>query len=155
MSLFMKTTQISSMKTVSEIQVLLASTGFVEAIRIDYEKGDGQVKAISFVVDVEGEQVPFKLPAKVGPVFEVLQRERSPRCRTKQENIQKDTEQAVRTAWRQILRWVQAQIALIETGMVEVTEVFMPYVQLGVDQTMHDRFLKSVKNGQLALPVPQ
>jgi hypothetical protein len=36
-------------------------------------------------------------------------------------------QQAERIAWRQILRWLQAQLALIETGMVDAPEVFFPY----------------------------
>jgi hypothetical protein len=39
-------------------------------------------------------------------------------------------EQAKRIAWRQILRWSEAQVALIETEMVKTEEVFMPYIQL-------------------------
>jgi hypothetical protein len=37
-------------------------------------------------------------------------------------------EQAYRVAWRNILDWVQAQMALLEIGMVEMEEVFLPYM---------------------------
>jgi len=49
--------------------------------------------------------------------------------------------QARRVAWRQILRWVQAQIALIETGMVELKEVFLPYILLNIKtgETLYSR----------------
>ena len=38
-------------------------------------------------------------------------------------------EQAYRVAWRNILDWVQAQMALLEIGMVKMEEVFLPYMQ--------------------------
>jgi hypothetical protein len=38
---------------------------------------------------------------------------------------------ARRIAWRQVLRWVEAQLALIETGMVKTQEVFLPYAMVG------------------------
>ena len=48
-------------------------------------------------------------------------------------------EQARRVAWRQILRWVQAQMALIEVGMVDIKEVFMPYIMVSQEQTLYDQ----------------
>jgi hypothetical protein len=44
------------------------------------------------------------------------------------ENKQRLQVKAERVAWRQLLRWTQAQIAMIETGMVEAAEVFLPYM---------------------------
>ena len=40
-------------------------------------------------------------------------------------------EQAYRTAWRIIKDWVDAQMALLETEMVDFEEVFMPYILSG------------------------
>ena len=37
--------------------------------------------------------------------------------------------QAYRVAWRNILDWVQAQMALLEIGMAKIEEVFLPYMQ--------------------------
>ena len=38
-------------------------------------------------------------------------------------------DQAYRVAWRNILDWVQAQMALLEIGMAKMEEVFLPYMQ--------------------------
>src|SRR6266516_2976611 len=38
-------------------------------------------------------------------------------------------EQAYRVAWRNILDWVLAQMALLEIGMAKMEEVFLPYMQ--------------------------
>jgi len=46
-----------------------------------------------------------------------------------------DEDQARRIAWRQILRWVQAQMALVQTGMVTADQVFMPYIMVDKEGT--------------------
>jgi hypothetical protein len=49
--------------------------------------------------------------------------------------------QAKRIAWRQILRWIEAQMAFARTGMVKIQEVFMPYIQVSITgQTLYERF---------------
>ena len=45
--------------------------------------------------------------------------------------------QAERTAWRIVKEWVVAQMALIETEMVDMEEVFLPYMLAG-DRTLYD-----------------
>ena len=75
--------------------------------------------------------MPFALPVRVEPVFAILNGRRPKenwRRGNRQEFAAKDREQAERVAWRQLLRWIQAQLAMIDTGMVATHEVFMPYV---------------------------
>jgi hypothetical protein len=97
--------------------------------------------------ELRGELVPFSLPARLDPLFAIIQKNRSPRTRDKKEK--EDREQAERVAWRQLYRWIEAQLAIIETGMVEADEVFLPYVQTAPGETLYDRL---TKNGRLALP---
>ena len=40
-------------------------------------------------------------------------------------------EQARRVAWRILKDWIEAQIALLESGMVEMEEIFLPYMLAG------------------------
>lgn len=136
MGLHMETTKISPAKTVAQISALLGRTGFVCGIQTTYL--DGEPDAVVFLVDVQGERIPFRLPARVEPVFVYLQRQRSPSYRARK--VEQDREQAARVAWRQILRWVQAQLALVEVGMVSVHEVFMGYAMLGDRETFAERF---------------
>jgi len=42
-------------------------------------------------------------------------------------------------AWRQILRWIEAQLALVDTEMVQIQEVFMPYLQMNTGQTLYEK----------------
>ena len=55
-------------------------------------------------------------------------------------------EQANRTAWRIIKEWIPAQMALIETEMVTVEEVFLPYMLTG-KQTLY----QALSNGDLKM----
>jgi len=120
--IFMETTKISVNKTVGQIQGLLAMVGAVSVL-IDYDAG--QPSAISFKIQLNDRFLPFRLPCRWTALNKIL-KDRRKRIKFEDEI----EEQAKRIAWRQILRWTEAQIALIETEMVRTEEVFLPYIQL-------------------------
>lgn len=129
-TLFMETTQISASQTVAEIQSLLGEHG-ASAILTEYE--NGEVVAISFKIN----DIPFSPPFRWEAVLKILEakRKRSPsKVDLKQ--------QAKRVAWRQILRWIQAQVAFAETEMVQLDELLLPWLQIG-DQTLYDKYLEN------------
>lgn len=128
----METTMIDAAKTVSEIQATLGRYG-ASAILTEYE--DGDVSAVSFQVKVNGQSVPFRLPCRWQSIFKFLVGEEF--HPVKHKDFIKSIPQSKRVAWRQILRWVQAQLALTETDMVSIQEVFLPYLQTGVNQTLY------------------
>ncbi len=123
----------------------LASAG-ASAVLTEYTK-DRKIRGLSFKLEIKGEQVPFSLPARIDPVFKYIQSGRAPRNRYRHEEA--DKEQSERVAWRQLLRWIQAQLAMIDCGMVEASEVFLPYVQTGPGQTLYERLTST---GRLSLP---
>lgn len=96
------TTSVSVEKTLSEIQGKLA---YVGAKRIMTEYDDtGNVVALSFQLELNGQQLAFSLPTDWRPVAQVLERQRAvPKSRLE--------EQARRTAWRITKDWVDAQVA--------------------------------------------
>lgn len=55
--------------------------------------------------------------------------------------------QAERTAWRNIRDWVLAQMAIIEAGMAQMDEVFLPYLTDHAGKTLYQVY----QSGQLAL----
>jgi hypothetical protein len=132
--LFMETTQIEAAKTAGEIVSLLASAG---ATQINQLFAAGRLTGIRFSIMTRRGEGCYTLPARVEPVFQLLNNRRSDPCR----HGEADRQQAERVAWRQILRWIQAQIAMIETGMVDAGEVFHPYLQVTEDQTAYQFFL--------------
>lgn len=117
------TTDVPVNKTVSEIHLLLADHG-AKRILFDYGN-DSKVTAISFTIDTpQGEQA-VRLPANTDMVREVLRRQkRNPRSRVQIDDSQ---EQAERVAWRIVKDWLAAQLAILETEMVTVQQVFLPY----------------------------
>jgi hypothetical protein len=143
--LYLQTTSVSASKTASEIVASLVESGARE-ILTQYE--GGKLVGIRFSLEPKkGCTQIFSLPAKTEPVFKVLCEQKSYTY-----DIDKIRVQAERVAWRLLLRWVQSQLALIQVGMVEVDEVFLPYRQTKDGRT----FWELVQaGGQLALPPGQ
>ena len=84
---------------------------------------DGQPAGLKWRVDSRHGPLGFALPIKAEAVYTVLTQQK-----IMPTNSQGRKEQANRTAWRIVKEWVAAQMALIETGMVEMEEVFLPYM---------------------------
>ncbi len=128
--LFMETTRIAPERTVSEIQRILAKYG-ASAILVEFE--GTQINAVSFQYNADGQRIPFRLPCRWRAVESALRKSgRRPRSDDSYEGW------ARRVAWRQILRWVEAQMALVETSMVKVQEVFFPYIQTRGGKTIYE-----------------
>ena len=140
----METTKISPEQTVGEIQQVLCRYG-AAAIQLEYESGG--IKAVKFIVDVDGQKVPFLLPCRWKEVHTaLLNRMRKARESREEEYIL----QAKRIAWRQIYRWIEAQLALVETNMVRIEEVFMPYLVVNKKgETLYEQMKAVEFKGQL------
>lgn len=141
MALLNYTTSISADKTVGEIQSKLAKAGAHQILH-EYDPV-GNVSALSFRIKTSFGDMAFRLPANIPAVEKVLQKQfRSGRFVT--------TEQATRVGWRILKDWIEAQLALIQTGMVSVEQVFLPYAQNEQGQTVYEVMLAG-KFKQLAL----
>jgi len=51
--------------------------------------------------------------------------------------------QAVRVAWRILKDWVAAQMAILETEMVKLEQIFLPYVETPDGRTVYERLAES------------
>ena len=130
-TLFMETTQIESSQTVGEIQRVLGKYG-ASAVLTEYN--NGEVIAVSFRVKFNNQDIPFRLPCRWEAILKKLE------SRRKRRPYKRSIEaQARRVAWRQILRWIEAQLALVDTEMVQIQEVFMPYLQMNTGQTLYEK----------------
>lgn len=120
MALLNYTTTVDAIKTAGEIEVILIKGG---AKAIQKEIDNGKVVSIKFIVDSPIGTIPIELPVQIAAVAEILrqQKKNNPRIKT-------SLDQAERTAWRCLKDWVEAQMALIEIGMVSIDQVFLPYV---------------------------
>lgn len=139
--LYMGTTEIDPLRTIGEIHTYLVRMG---ARRIMNTYENGEAITVHFILLVEGREVAFELPARIDPIFKILRRDAGPR-----RSSADDLQQAKRTAWRQIYRWIQAQIALCETGMAAPEEVFMPYIQVADAEGKPTTLFNRLKAGGL------
>jgi hypothetical protein len=137
-------TSIAVDKTVGEIHAKLAKAG---AHQILNEYKTGIVSAVSFRIETRFGDVAFRLPVRIEAVEEILRRQFRRGKFTK-------TDQASRVGWRIIKDWVEAQLALIETGMVTVEQVFLPYAQNASGITLYEA-LKEKRFSGYALPAPK
>lgn len=139
MGLLNYTTKIDADKTASEITKCLAAHG-ASAIMTDYE--DGVLAAISFAIAMNDRKMGFRLPCDWRPVYEILIRDKKKPAswhvgkRSLEHWESEHRLQAVRTAWRIVKDWVEAQMALVETQMVTTRDVFLPYAVMKDGRTL-------------------
>jgi hypothetical protein len=129
MSILNYTTSISAEKTAGEIQQRLAKAK-AQAVLCEYD--DQQVMcAMSFRVMTKHGMISFRMPANTAGVYRALTKDnRVPkRLKTKQ--------QAANVAWRVLKDWIEAQLAIVEAEMAEMAEVFLPYAQGQMGQTLY------------------
>jgi len=129
MALLNYTTSIAPEKTVAEIQAKLAKAGAFQILH-EYRRGTGELIGLSFRIETEFGNMAFELPARIEAVEAVLQKQ-FPRGKVKRE-------QAVRVSWRILKDWVEAQLAIVETGMVSLEQVMLPFAQNEQGQTLFE-----------------
>ena len=129
------TTKVDVYTTIGAIQGALVKHG-AKKIMQDYDDA-GRIAAICFAIDTPGGVRGIKLPANVAAVQAVLQRQK----------VKCDYEQAERVAWRIIKDWVEAQMAILESQMVQMDEIFLPYMVDKQGQTLYAAY----QNGRLML----
>lgn len=148
MSIYMETTKIDPAKTIGEIQGLLAKAG-VQKIETQFE--GGELCGLLFSISFGNKELWYKLPARTDNISNYLQARRGlekykermddPAVKERLGSWERqDKEQAKRIGWRQILRWLQAQFALMEVGMVDIKEVFLPYCLWEGKKTLYEIF---------------
>lgn len=121
-------------KTLARIQKALIDHK-VKNISFQYDDA-GRCDGLIFALEINGQMTGFKLPANYKKVEAIFQRE------SKWELDSKQKEQAYRTAWANIRDWVEAQMALIETEMVKIEQVFLPYMVDNQGQTYFEHLEK-------------
>ncbi len=141
MALLNYTTKIDADKTAQEIAKCLSRHG-AKAVLTEYDEKEGLVEAISFRISLNGSDVSFRLPCDWKPVLRILEND------PKVPRSNRTREQAVRTSWRIVKDWVEAQMALVETQMASTLQVFLPYAQSSDGSTLYD---KIAENPQLLL----
>lgn len=135
MPLLNYTTKVNVFTTIGEIQSQLVKHGAKRIVQ-DYDDA-GHISALIFQIETPTGLRMIRLPANVDAVSKVLERQK----------VKCDREQAERVAWRIVKDWVEAQMAILESEMVWIDEIFLPYMVNNNGQTL----FQSYRQNQLLL----
>lgn len=141
MPLLNYTTSVSALKTAGEIQAKLVKAGATH-VAMSFD-GKGEPTGLTFGIVTPIGPRSFALPVVADRVFKVITRWDSG-----VPNRYQTREQATRVGWRILKDWVEAQLAIVETEMVELEQVMLPYMRGDDGRTLYDLFCER----QLALP---
>lgn len=128
MPLLNYTTKVNVYTTPGEIQQQLVKHG-AKRIMQDYDD-HGRISALVFMIDTPAGMRGIRLPANVDSVLAVLHRQK----------VKCDREQAERVAWRIVKDWVEAQMAILESEMVQMDEIFLPYMVNNSGRTVFEAY---------------
>ena len=129
------TSEVSVHKSLAEIRGALAEHG-ARSIMVEYDE-KGQPNGVVFQSETRVGLRAFALPANADGVRAVMAKQK----------VKAADGQAERTAWRNVRDWILAQMAIIEAGMVQMDEVFLPYMTDGQGRTIYQLY----QGGNLAL----
>lgn len=127
-----ESTSVEAESSAAEIARELVGAG---AIQITTQYRNGRVHGLAWTMMMRGQQAFFAMPARSEAVYAILEkREKRPFTLQRKQLL---IDKAQRVAWRHLYRWVQAQVAMIRTGMMEPAEPFCPFMTIpGHDQTL-------------------
>lgn len=141
------TTTVEAKKTVAEISSMLVAGG-ARRVFLDYDPATLRVVAVTFLMPSFGER-PFRLPARVDAVHKTLERHwRAGKVQRRYVT----PDQAERVGWRIVKDWLAAQLAIVESGMVTLEEVMLPYL---TDPRSGRTMFQEVRDQHLALEAPR
>lgn len=135
------TTIKSADASLTEIQKILAKHG-CRKITVDYDDKSNPCN-LTFYSVFNGLNVYYSLPCKFEAVHKVLQKQ-------VKDNRYNTKEQSIRTGWRILKDWIEAQMAIVETEMVDIQEVFLPYMITRGGERLYD-YVKSLDNNNSPL----
>lgn len=135
MPLLNYTTKIGAERTVSEIERILVKHGATVFLK-EYDT-DKALSNISFKVPMPQGDLSFRLPIDVGATLRVLVKQGVPRSYATEQ-------QAARVAWRIVKDWIAAQMAILETEMVRMEQIFLPYLVVDRgNKTLYEKMVES------------
>lgn len=126
------TTKLSALQSVAKIQESLISHGAV-GIQMMYDV-DKRISSLSFALPYKDKKLAFQLPCEWRKFQQVLLNQ----------NIKRsdEDEYAYRVAWANLKDWVLAQMALYETEIVTMPQIFLPFMEGRNGKTLYDQLEK-------------
>lgn len=128
-------TSISPEKTILEIEKMLASYGATKIMK-QYDN-EGKPILLAFMIQTPHGEMPIKLPMNIEGIQSVFKKQVSEGKLPK--SYWNNREQAMKTGWRILKDWIDAQVTLIKLEMVKIEEIFLPYIyDMISDKTMYE-----------------
>lgn len=129
------TTGVDVWKTISEIQKSMSKAA-VSHINVQND-AKGFPIGMSFTVFLNDKPLNFALPANYLGILRSLNKSKGVPGKYK------TNEQALRIAWRILLNWIEAQLAIVEAELAPIEDVFLPYLVIHASgQTLSDHLLR-------------
>lgn len=148
MPLLNYSTKVPAEQTIGEIMKILRNAK-AKSILTNYDD-DGRIIGLSFRIETPNGIMPYKLPSRTEKVLQVMKNQYAA-GELKTHGIVLDEEQAERVAWRQLRTWLQGQLALLESEMVTMDQLFLPFLILRENRTLYDELMEGGFK-RLALP---
>ena len=127
-------TRIPAERTVAEITSKLVSKGATHVItQYDSKR---EPCGLQWVINNNQGPCRYMLPVNSEGVYNVL----TDMGILKSKNDAR-LKQSQRVAWRILKDWLEAQFAIMETQMVTMEQVFLPYMMISKDATTYDAFV--------------
>lgn len=127
------TTEVPANRSIDSIEKLLIDLRCTNIMK-EYEHPSGRCKALSFILEVDGMKLPFKLPANTEKVFKWLKKKKPT---GNEKNLR---EQAERIGWKQQFELLHLQLSMIEMNQLETLEALLPILyDVKADKTYYDK----------------
>lgn len=132
------TSSVPAFRSVQHIEDKLSAYGIKNIIK-SYGTNK-ELVGVCFIINENGEEIAFKLPARVEECEKILSRRVK---KLHKSTLKRIREQSERTAWKLLSDWVDVQMSLIEIGQAEMLQIFLPYVYCPeTDQTFFEKLKK-------------
>lgn len=117
--------------------ITLAQEALVKAgaIGIQYGYESGRVVTLSFVLNLSGKEVQFRLPVNWKKFQVVLKKEQNRRA--------EEDDYCYKVAWACTKDWIEAQMAFVESENVTIPQVFLPYAVVKDGQTLFEKVVNN------------
>lgn len=153
------TTGQSALQSVSKIQAALISHGAI-GIQMMYDD-DQRISSLAFALPyLDGKNLSFQLPCEwrkfkqvlIDQGVDIFKEKEKPKVFNQwsdsEQNywLRKDSERKIRQddvayniAWANLKDWILAQMALYETQIVTIPQIFLPFMMNKKGQTLYDQ----------------
>jgi hypothetical protein len=134
-TIWRESTEVPVQRSLQSISEMLAAAG---AKSINQQFEDGRPIGVSFTLVVNKMTYTYALPVRPEAILRALKEKSARSTRRKDPKVM--AAQAERIAWRQLFGWIEAQLGMIDCGMLAAGEVFLPYLLATSGQTLWQTF---------------